>query len=84
MITPLHNFIVVKEVKEKIETTILLPGDADTKPTNVCEVVEVSPSSTLGLKKGDKVIVQSYGWDEITVEGEKVKFGKETSVLAKC
>lgn len=84
MITPLHNFVVVKELKEKIETTIILPSDADTRPSSINEVVAVSPTGKLGLKPGDKVMIQPYGFDEIEVDGQKVKIGKEDNILAKC
>jgi len=60
---------IVKNQKEEPQSTVLLPeGYGEKKDPYVCAVVkEISPSCTIGIDKGDKVVVQTSMIQEINV-----------------
>lgn len=89
-IKPLNDRILVKrlEAEERTKGGIVLPDTAKEKPKEG-EVVAVGPGKllesgkrqSLELKKGDKIIFESYAGTEIKVEGKEYLLLKEDDVL---
>lgn len=90
MIKPLNDRILVKrlEAEEKTKGGILLPDTAKEKPKEG-EVVAVGPGKwlengkrqSIDLKKGDKIIFESYAGTEVKIEGKEYLLMKEDDVL---
>ncbi len=90
-IKPLNDRILVKrlEAEERTKGGIVLPDTAKEKPKEG-EVVEVGAGrldekgerKPLQLKKGDRIIFESYAGTEIKIEGEEYLIMKEDDVLA--
>jgi len=89
-IKPLNDRILVKrlEAEEKTKGGIVLPETAKEKPKEG-EVIAVGPGKllesgkrqSLELKKGDKIIFESYAGTEIKVDGKEYLLMKEDDVL---
>ncbi|MCK4904718.1 co-chaperone GroES [bacterium] len=89
-IKPLNDRILVKrlEAEGKTKGGILLPETAKEKPKEG-EVISVGPGKilesgkrqSLELKKGDKIIFESYAGTEIKVDGKEYLLMKEDDVL---
>ncbi len=89
-IKPLNDRILVKrlEAEEKTKGGIILPDTAKEKPKEG-EVIAVGPGKMLDsgkrqaleLKKGDKIIFESYAGTEIKIEGKEYLLMKEDDVL---
>jgi chaperonin GroES len=89
-IKPLNDRILVKrlEAEEKTKGGIVLPETAKEKPKEG-EVIAVGPGKilesgkrqTLELKKGDKIIFESYAGTEIKMDGKEYLLMKEDDVL---
>ncbi|MDD5454776.1 MAG: co-chaperone GroES [Candidatus Ratteibacteria bacterium] len=89
-IKPLNDRILVKrlEAEEKTKGGIVLPETAKEKPKEG-EVIAVGPGKmlesgkrqSLELKKGDKIIFESYAGTEIKIEGKEYLLMKEDDVL---
>ncbi|MBU0533266.1 MAG: co-chaperone GroES [Candidatus Omnitrophica bacterium] len=89
-IKPLNDRILVKrlEAEGKTKGGILLPETAKEKPKEG-EVIAVGPGKilesgkrqSLELKKGDKIIFESYAGTEIKVDGKEYLLMKEDDVL---
>jgi len=89
-IKPLNDRILVRrlEAEEKTKGGIVLPETAKEKPKEG-EVIAVGPGKmlesgkrqSLELKKGDKIIFESYAGTEIKVDGKEYLLMKEDDVL---
>jgi chaperonin GroES len=89
-IKPLNDRILVKrlEAEEITKGGIVLPETAKEKPKEG-EVIAVGPGKllesgkrqSLELKKGDKIIFESYAGTEIKVDGKEYLLMKEDDVL---
>lgn len=89
-IKPLNERILVKrlEAEERTKGGIVLPDTAKEKPKEG-EVVAVGPGKllengkrqSLQVKKGDRVIFESYAGTEVKIEGEEYLLMKEDDVL---
>ncbi len=89
-IKPLNDRILVKrlEAEEITRGGIVLPETAKEKPKEG-EVIAVGPGKllesgkrqSLELKKGDKIIFESYAGTEIKVDGKEYLLMKEDDVL---
>ena len=89
-IKPLNDRILVKrlEAEEKTKGGIVLPDTAKEKPKEG-EVIAVGPGKLLEngkrqpleLKKGNKIIFESYAGTEIKIEGKEYLLLKEDDVL---
>ncbi len=89
-IRPLNDRILVKrlEAESKTKGGIVLPETAKEKPKKG-EVIAVGPGKvlengkrqSLELKKGDKIIFESYAGTEIKIEDEEYLLMKEDDVL---
>ncbi len=89
-IKPLNDRILVKrlEAEERTKGGIVLPETAKEKPKEG-EVIAVGPGrlldsgkrQALELKKGDKIIFESYAGTEIKMDGKEYLLMKEDDVL---
>jgi chaperonin GroES len=90
-IRPLNDRIVVErlEAEDKTEGGIYLPDAAKEKP-KTGKVVAVGQGKLLdtgerskpALKKGDKIIFESYAGSEVKVDGKEYLIMREDDVLA--
>lgn len=90
-IKPLGDKILVEvlEAEEKTKGGIILPDTAKEEKTEG-KVVSVGSGKTLEsgkvqpveVKKGDRVIYNKYGGDDILIDGKKHKIIRESDVLA--
>lgn len=89
MLKPLGDRVVIKML-EKEETTksgIILAGNAQEK-SQIATVLEVGPGEEDGkkkemyVKKGDKVVINSYAGTTIKYEGEELIIVKQADILA--
>jgi len=89
-IKPLNDRVLVKrlEAEERTKGGIVLPETAKEKPKEG-EVIAIGPGKmlesgkrqTLELKKGDKIIFESYAGTEIKIDGKEYLLMKEDDVL---
>jgi chaperonin GroES len=89
-IKPLNDRVLVKRLEAETKTKggIVLPDTAKEKPKEG-EIVEVGPGKllengkrqVLQLKKGDKVIFESYAGTEIKIEDKEYLLMKEDDIL---
>lgn len=91
-IKPLDNRVVVQLI-EKEETTasgIVLPGNAGEKKKQEAMVMAIGPGTLLEsgerapmqVAVGDKVLIRSWGGDDIKLEGTEYKIISQDDVLA--
>ena len=90
MIKPLGSRVLIK-MKEGEETTksgIILAGAAQEKP-QIAEVIEVGPGEKIDgkneemyVKKGDRVIINTYSGSDVKYEGEEYKIVRQSDILA--
>ncbi len=90
-VKPLNDRVLVKrlEAEERTKGGIVLPDTAKEKP-KMGEVIEVGPGKMgeggkrqpLQVKKGDKVLFESYAGTEVKIEGEEYLIMKEDDILA--
>ena len=90
MLKPLGDRVVIKML-EKEETTksgIILAGNAQEK-SQIATVLEVGPGEEedgkkkeMYVKKGDKVVINSYAVTTIKYEGEELIIVKQADILA--
>ena len=81
---PLQDFVLLKELKpeEKTESGIVLPEEID-RERNQGVIVSRGEGCKLPVVDGDRVLVRSYGFDEVEIEGEKYLVGKEDNIIGK-
>lgn len=90
MLRPLEDRVIIK-MMEKEETTksgIILAGNAQEK-SQVATVLEVGPGleedgkrKEMYVKKGDKVVINSYAGTNVKYEGEDYIIVKQSDILA--
>ena len=90
MLKPLEDRVVIK-MMEKEETTksgIILAGNSGEK-SQIAQVIEVGPGTEedgkrkeMYVKKGDKVVINSYAGTNIKYEGEELIIVKQSDILA--
>ena len=80
----MQDFVLLKELKpeEKTESGIVLPEEID-RERNQGTIVSRGEMCKLPVEVGDKVLVRSYGFDEVEIEGEKYLVGKEDNIIGK-
>ena len=88
---PLGDSIVVEplEAVEKTKGGIILPDTAKEKPQEA-KVVELGTGKTskdgkkipFNVKKGDLVLIEKYGGNEVKIDGEEYIITKEEDILA--
>ena len=89
-VKPLGNRVLVKrlEAEDRTKGGIVLPDTAKEKP-KMGEVIEVGFGGTdekgkqksLQVKKGDKVLFESYSGTEVKIDGEEYLIMKEDDIL---
>jgi chaperonin GroES len=81
---PLGNRVLVKKLEEEEEGGIVLPADVERDEKYIrAEVLEVGTAEKIEVKKGDKVLLSSYGGTEVELDGEELLIVKTTDILAK-
>ena len=80
-ITPLGDRVLVRQLEEEkvTQSGIVLPDTVDSKKKIEAEVIAVGDGekvAKLGLQKGDKVIIEKWGGEEVelTEDGKKVEY----------
>ena len=81
-IKPLADRVVAAREEAKTQTAsgIYLPDTAKEKPAYA--VVEAVGPDVKGIKKGDKILYETYKVTEIKVDGKEYLIVKEEDVLA--
>lgn len=81
---PLGNRVLVKKLEEEEEGGIVLPADAERDDKHIrAEVLEIGTGEKIEVKKGDKVLLSSFGGTEVELDGEELLIVKATDILAK-
>ncbi len=90
-IRPLGDRILVKrlEAEERTKGGIVLPDTAKEKPqegkvvaVGSGKLLESGKRQPLAVKKGDRILFESYAGTEVKVEGEEYLIIREEDVLA--
>lgn len=90
-IRPLHDRVVVRRVEEEQKTSggIVLPGNAQEKPTRgeivavgKGRILESGETRPLDVQVGDKVIFkEGFGVEKQKINGEEVLIMSESDIL---
>lgn len=82
MIKPTQNYVLLEEVKEKSDSTIIIPDEADQEPPQLARVAALGDSPKVKLKVGDTVLFKRHNFDVVT-EGKKTYLlGKDEHITA--
>lgn len=83
-VIPLKDRILVKPIKEeKTKVGIYLPESVKNERLVKGEVMEVGEIEKCPVKKGDKVIFESFSGNEIKIDDEEYIIVKINDILAK-
>ena len=90
-IRPLEDRVLVQRVEEKEDKKggIIIPDTAKEKPQEA-KVVELGTGKIskdgkkipFNVKKGDLVLIEKYGGNEVKIDGEEYIITKEEDILA--
>jgi chaperonin GroES len=85
-IKPLADRVLIEPISKEEKTTsgIILPDTADKEKPEQGKVVEVGPGrgKPLSVKKGDIVLFNKYGPNEIKIDNKEYLIAKEEDILA--
>ena len=90
MIKPLADRVLLKmeEEEEKTKSGIILSTSAKEKP-QTAKVIEVGPGEKIDgkleemyVKKGDRVIINTYSGSDVKYEGEEYLVIRENDIIA--
>jgi len=86
-IIPLLNRILIQpqEETQKTESKIVLPDTAEKEKSQLGKVVSIGQGKIvkkLGLKKGDLVILDKFGPNEIEIENKTYLIAEPSHILA--
>ncbi len=91
-IKPLSDYILIEPDKEetKTESGILLPDTAEKEKSEQGTVIEVGPGKTtssgkvipMEVQKGNKVLFNKYGPNEIKIKDKEYLMVKQEDILA--
>ena len=90
MIKPLADRVLLKmeEEEEKTKSGIILSTGSKEKP-QTAKVIEVGPGEKINdkveemyVKKGDRVIINTYSGADVKYEGEEYKIVRQSDILA--
>ena len=90
MIKPLADRVLLKteEEEEKTKSGIILSTGSKEKP-QTAKVIEVGPGEKINdkveemyVKKGDRVIINTYSGSDVKYEGEEYKIVRQSDILA--
>ena len=90
MIKPLADRVLLKmeEEEEKTKSGIILSTGSKEKP-QTAKVIEVGPGEKINdkveemyVKKGDRVIINTYSGSDVKYEGEEYLIIKQNDILA--
>lgn len=90
MITPINNRVVVKREKseEKTSSGIILPGAKNKQEIAIVVAIPLDFLDTQGnprelpIKVGDKILLERYAGQEITLDGEDLVIVKADDIVA--
>jgi len=86
-ITPLQDNVLLElfEKKEE-ESKIVLPDTVEKEKSQIAKVLEIGDGKKvkkLSLKKGDLVIIEKYGPNEVEIDDKKYILAEPEHILAK-
>jgi len=89
-LTPLFDFVIVKQVDKKTIPGIILPDTISADKPDEGEVLAIGDGKVLSdgtrskmtVKVGDKVLFKKYSPDEIKIDGINYLIISESDVLA--
>ena len=83
-IKPLQDRVVVKmtEAEETTKSGIILTGSAKEKPEVAIAVGPGKKDVTMGVNKGDKVLISKYSGTNVKLDGEEFIIVKMDDILA--
>jgi len=85
-IKPLADQVLIEPIstEEKTASGIILPDTADKEKPEQGKVVEVGPGrdKEMSVKKGDLVLFNKYGPNEIKIDNKEYLIAKEEDILA--
>jgi len=88
---PLSNNVLVQrlEKEERTASGIIIPDSAKEKPQQAKVVAvgdgvinEKGEKTAVSVKKGDVVLIKSWGGDEVKLDGQDYLILKDTDILA--
>lgn len=90
-IRPLHDRVIIERIEAETKTAggIIIPDTAQEKPSEG-KVVAVGNGTrdesgklvALDVKKGDKILFEKWGGNEIKIDGKDLLIMKESAILA--
>lgn len=85
-IKPLADRVLIEpiSIEEKTTSGIILPDTADKEKPEQGKVVEVGPGrgKEMFVKKGDLVLFNKYGPNEIKIDNKEYLIAKQEDILA--
>lgn len=83
-ITPIGSRVLIKptETEEKTAGGIYIPDSAKEK-TNEGEVVEIGDGKDMPVKKGDRIMYESYSGNDVKVDGKKYLIISTKDIVAR-
>lgn len=90
-IRPLHDRVIIERIEAETKTAggIIIPDTAQEKPSEGKVVAvgngtrdEAGKLVALDVKKGDKILFEKWGGNEIQIDGKDLLIMKESAILA--
>ena len=83
MFEPLHDFVLLSEVKpEETEGGIII-ADGDREPTNQATVISIGPNAGGIVNQGDVVYIKKFAFQEISDGKTPYLIGRLGGIIAK-
>ena len=80
IINPTQNYVLLKIEKKELKSKLELPENSDIEETQVGVILYSGPDSKYA--RHEKVLFKSYGFEDIILEGERYKIGKDDGIFA--
>ena len=82
-IQPLGANVVLEptKVEEKTKSGIILPDTAEKEQSQIGKIIAVGPDAKKVLKKGDVVLYDKFGLEEVEIGDEKFLIGPKNKIL---
>jgi chaperonin GroES len=82
-VKPTGNKVLVKmlDVENKTAGGVILSSSKNEKP-KFADVLAVG-NEVADIFVGDKVVIENYSGDDVSINGEKLKIVKDTDIIAK-
>jgi|YelNatPaOPRAMG01_1025707.scaffolds.fasta_scaffold96963_2 co-chaperonin GroES (HSP10) len=85
-ITPLGNHVLLEPYEKEEDSPIVLPQTVEKEKSQIAKVLELGSGKRLkrlSLKKGELVIIEKYGPNEIEIKDKKYLLAGPEHILAK-